>query len=457
MTEITSPKLDLSPLNHRELIAQFDCGPLSSDGGLMILREISDRLGIFDTLAACLPDARDPKRIVHSYRDMIASRVMAISAGYEDCNDLDALRQDPALKMAIGRAPESGVGLPSQPTLSRLENVPALDACSWRSLARMGLALIDLFCTSHKAPPKAITLDIDDTPDVAHGAQQLCLFNTHVGDYCFKPIHVYDADSGKPITCLLFPGKRPDGEIVKRIIRHLVKRITRHWPKVSVTIRGDGHYASHKAMDWLEERGHFYIFGLSTNKLLKPLSFQWTDSVATERALFDKDKVRAFFSHTYKAGSWSKARHVVARVEATKREDLTERAVDTRFIVTNLKGYTDQALYEEVYCARGQAENLIKEHKTYTASDRTSCSNWQANQFRLFLHTAAYWLLHQLRERLPQKSDRKTATFETLRRTFLKIAVRITELKSRIKLSFPTSCAVQDELRSLCKNIAAAP
>lgn len=459
--KFTPSDLSLSPLStpngNREIVARFDGGRLSSNGGLLVLREIDRDLALSQTLANCLTDARDPKRVHHSYRDMIAARLMAIAAGYEDCNDLDHLREDPAFKMAIGRAPETGIGLPSQPTLSRLENLSALQEWSWRALARMGLALIDTFCRSYAAAPKAITLDIDDTPDVTHGAQQLNLFNSFVGEYCYRPIHVYEADSGKPVTCLLFPGKRPDGAMVARIIRHLVQRIARHWPDVNMTVRGDSHYASHKAMDWLEERGDLYIFGLSTNKVLSKLAQPWCDAAATERALVGEDRTRTFHRTSYQAKSWSKQRSVVARVEATKREDLSDRAIDVRFVVSNIPNVGDQALYEEHYCARGQAENFIKDHKRYTASDRTSCHKWQANQFRLFLHTAAYWFLHQLRERLAETSPLKRGTFETLRSQLIKVAVRVTELASRIKLSFPSGCPRQGDLKQLCQAAVSSP
>lgn len=454
MTKTTFSDLALSPIGPRKIVAKFDGGLLSSDGGLLVLRQIDKRVGLSEGLAACLTDPRDPARIHHSQTEMMASRIMAIAAGYEDCDDLDALREDPALKMGIGRAPQSGLGLPSQPTLSRFENRCAQDTASWRGLARMGLKLIDVFCASYKTPPQSIILDIDDTPDIAHGGQQLCLFNGFVGDYCFRPIHVYEGQSGKPITCLLFPGKRPDGAMVARIIRHLVQRIVRHLPNTAITLRGDSHYASHKAMDWLEARGHSYIFGLATNKALQALAQPWSDEVATTRALCGEYKTRDFFGASYAAGSWSKQRQIVARIEATKREDLSERAMDLRFIVTNCGGLSDKALYQDLYCARGQAENFIKDHKLYTASDRTSCHKWQANQFRLFLHTAAYWLLHQVRDSLDPSLRLARATFETIRRSLVKIAVRISELGTRIKLSFAQSCAHQRELKQLCKTWA---
>ncbi len=418
----------LSPLGRHEISARFDGGALSSDGGVLILREIERKLNFAGMIASCLHDERDAGRTIHSQTTMIRTRMFAIACGYEDCDDLDELRHDPALKIACERLPESGCALASQPTLSRLENTP-----SWRELGRMGLALIDLFCDSFSAVPGHIVLDIDDTTDRTYGDQQLCLFNTHAQGYCFQPIHIYDAASGKPVCFLLRPGKRPSGEEAARILRHVIRRIRHNWPRTVITVRGDGHYGTPEVMDLLEQHGCFYIFGLPGNNRLKTLSHPWSEDVAVRRALSGKDKVRRFFQIRYGAKSWSKERKVIARVEATKLGS------DTRFIVTNLPGRAKH-LYEKVYCARGKMENLIKEHKLYTKSDRTSCHRWEANQFRLFLHTGAYWLLLLLRGAAPKRSRFRTATFETIRRTFLKIAVRIEQLKSRIKIALPTAC-----------------
>jgi hypothetical protein len=418
----------LSPVESLEIHARFDGGSLSSDGGVLILREIEKGLDFSNTLASCLNDERDPTRTIHDYATMIRARTFAIACGYEDCDDLDELRQDPALKIACERLPDSGRALASQPTLSRLENTP-----SWRQLGRMGLALIDLFCDSFGTVPSHIVLDIDDTTDRTYGGQQLCLFNTHAAGYCFQPIHIYDAATGKPVCFLLRPGKRPSGEEAAQILRHVIRRIHRNWPRTVITVRGDGHYGTPEVMDLLEQHGCFYIFGLPGNKRLRALSHPWSEDVAVRRVLGKRDKLRRFFQTRYGAKSWSKERKVIARVEAS------EQGCDTRFIVTNLPGRAKH-LYEKVYCSRGKMENLIKEHKLYTKSDRTSCHRWQANQFRLFLHTGAYWLLLLLRRAAPKRSRFRTATFETIRRIFLKIAVRVEQLKSRIRIALPTSC-----------------
>ena len=433
----------LSPVAGKELQARFDGGRLSSDGGVLLFPGIERRLGISDLLASCLSDGRDPASTTHTYADMIRARMFAIACGYEDCDDLDVLRFDPAFKLACGRLSETGDDLMSQPTLSRLENAP-----SWRELGRMGLSMIDLFCASFKAVPERIVLDIDDTDDAVHGGQQLALFNAHYDDYCFQPIHIFEAATGKPVLSLLRPGKRPSGKEAAGILKHVIGRIRRTWPRVEIILRGDGHYGTPEVMEFLEDQGCGYIFGLPGNTRLSKIGHPWCEDTAVRRVRTRKDKVRCFFQTRYRAGSWSRERTVIARVEATSKGS------DIRFIVTNLPGRS-KVLYEKVYCARGRMENMIKEHKLYTRSDRTSCHRWEANQFRLFLHTGAYWLLHQLRQAAPRRSRWRKATFETIRRAFLKIAVRIEELKSRVKIALPSAYPYRPALVSMAGRINA--
>ena len=418
----------LSPVDGLDVHARFDGGALSSDGGVLLLREIERKMGVSGVFASCLADRRDRARTQHSYASMIRARVMAIACGYEDCDDIDALRHDPAMKIACERAPDAALGLASQPTLSRLENTG-----SWRSLARMGLKLIDLFCQSFRTVPGQIVLDIDDTTDRTHGGQQLSLFNAHANGHCFQPIHIYEAMTGKPVAFLLRSGRRPSGVEAARVLRHVIRRIRANWPRVAIIVRGDGHYGTPEVMDLLERQNCSYILGLPGNTRLKEIAHPWCEDAATRRALTGRDRVRRFFQTSYAAGSWARERRVIARIE------VTAMGADARFVVTNLPGRA-KPLYEKVYCARGAMENLIKEHKLYTKSDRTSCHRWEANQFRLFLHTAAYWLLHRLRGTAPKRSRWRTATFETIRRSFLKIAVRVEQFKTRIRLSLPSAC-----------------
>ncbi|MDE0171964.1 MAG: IS1380 family transposase [Defluviicoccus sp.] len=258
----------------------------------------------------------------------------------------DDLRADPLFKLAVGRAPESGRDLCSQPTMSRLENAP-----SRIEVARLTAALVDIFCRSFDAPPAAIVLDIDDTCDAAHGHQQLSLFNAHYDTRCFLPVHVYHVESGKPVAVLLRPGKTPSGVEVRILIKHLVGRIRRHWPRTRLTFRGDSHYGRREAMDWCEANGVEYIFGLAGNAVLHALADGTAADVRARHARTDADKVRGFAEFDYAAGSWHRLRRVVAGIEATAR------GFDARYIVTSLTG-EPRHLYEGIYCARSQAENL---------------------------------------------------------------------------------------------------
>jgi hypothetical protein len=347
MTEATPFLPGLSPVAGKSLTAQQDAGNLTSNGGLIMLRESALRSGVADVVAGPLPDTRNQLLIIHTYSDMVTARMMAIAAGHEDADDLDALRQDPALMIACNRAPEGGHDIPSQPTISRLENLA--DA---KTLYRIGIGFIDLFCRGYATPPASIVLDIDDTDDLVHGGQQLALFNTHAGGHCFQPIHIFEGNSGKPILSLLRPGKRPSGEEIARVLWHVIHRIRRHWPNVRILIRGDGHYCAPEVLDLLRRLQCDYILGLSINPKLDAMAKPWRESCENRRKP-SRPKVRRFHQFSYEAASWSVAEKVVARVEAT------ENGSDARFVVTNLSGRA-KVLYEKVYCARGRMENLIK-------------------------------------------------------------------------------------------------
>jgi len=446
MDDDTLLPLDLSPIAGKKLSVGFDGGHLSSDAGVLLLRAVEHRLGVAERLAACLTDRRHPARVAHSVVEMLKTRMFAIAAGYEDADDCDALRTDPVFKMAVGRAPETGDPLCSQPTMSRLENAP-----SEIEVARMMAAMVDLFCDSFAAVPRRIVLDIDDTEDTVHGAQQLALFNAYYDSYCFLPIHVFEAQSGKPVCAILRPGKTPSGTEARTIVKHLIGRIRRNWPGVQILVRGDSHYARPEVMDWCETHDVDYIFGLAGNAVLYRRVAALVDDVSVRRAGKGAElKVRRFADLRYAAAGWRAERRVIARVEASAQ------GADRRFVVTNLAGRSKH-LYQRVYCARGQAENLIKAHKRHLASDRTSCRSATANQFRLILHSAAYWLLHGLRNAAPKRSVWRTAQLDTIRVRLIKIAARVVELRTRIKVSLPTACADQPILTLVAARLAARP
>jgi hypothetical protein len=391
-----------------------------------------------------LADRRDPDRIDHTLVEMLRLRMFAIAAGYEDTNDCTTLRHDPVFKMAVGHAPESGAPRCSQPTMSRLENAP-----SKIEIARLMGAMIDQFCASYRRPPSSIVLDIDDTFDAVHGRQQMSLFNAHYDERCFLPIHIYEGSSGKPVAMILREGKTPSGREVRTILKHVVARIRRHWPKVHILVRGDGHYGRREAMAWCEETpGIDYLFGLPGNSVLDTMTRPLADELCVERATGAAPTLRRFATLRYGAKSWKKQRRVVARLEATTL------GLDIRYVVTSLTGPAEY-LYETVYCARGQAENFIKLHKAQLASDRTSCRDPKANQFRLILHTAAYWLLHTLRAAAPKRSAAAKAEFQTLRLRLLKIAARVIEGAARIRVWLPTACPDASLFKLLAGRFAA--
>src|SRR6201995_2820200 len=228
---------DFPAVGRKKLVAAFDGGRITTDGGVLLLGMVEQRLGIAAMLAQLIADPRNPACVTHSVDDILRARVLAIACGYEDADDLAHPRTDPAFKLACHRLPDSGGDLCSQPTVSRWENMPSL-----REVVRMTDALIDLYCASFARPPAAVTLDIDATPDTVHGHKDFSLFNRHYGERCFLPIHVYDTATGRPVAVLLRPGKAPSGEEIRGHLRRLVHRFRQHWPATRLTMRGDSHY-----------------------------------------------------------------------------------------------------------------------------------------------------------------------------------------------------------------------
>lgn len=437
----------LPNIHKKKVTAAFDGGRLSSDGGVLLLAAADKRFGLIDTLARLFPDARDPARTTHAMADLLRERVFAIASGYPDGNDLDDLRHDPAFKMACGRLPDSGADLASQPTISRLENTPTL-----RALIRMSRGMVDFWCQSHDKPPKGIVLDIDDTADTVHGHQQMSFFNAHYDERCFLPIHIYDAETGHCVVTILREGKTPAGKEIRAHIRRLVRRIRMHWPDTIITIRGDSHYGRKEAMDWCDDNNVKFIFGLGPNKTLAKQVFAKLDAVNVRRAVGRLDKLRDFASTRYGAKSWSRPRRVLARIEATQG-----KGTDVRYVVTNLTKGSARQLYEDIYCARGRAENLIKRHKGQLASDRTSCRSPLANQMRLILHTAAYWLMRTIRDAIPRTDALASGEFSTIRLRLLKIAVRVRETASRVTLAFAANCPNAALFRDLIRSLSLRP
>lgn len=428
-----------------QVILNFDGDLLSSDGGVLLLREVEDKLGIVKQLSDQLKDTRDARYVQHSLYDQFLQRVLLIASGYEDANDsdVDRLREDAAFKMALGRRPDDDLDLASQPTISRFENNP-----SRSELYRMAKVFADFFIKSYTTPPPAIILDFDDTESEVYGNQQLSLFNGYYGSTCYLPLHVYEALSGKLVTTILKPGQRANGKQMLAIIKRIVGHIRQAWPNTNIFIRGDSHFAYPETMAWIEEQNManqpdepvsdeddligqlYYITGLSSNAVLKR-NVQPTVDQALEIFQETQQPICIYHEFTYQAETWSKPRRVYGKIKVDKK------GYKVHFRVTNIRHMRPSVMEEKVYNPRANCELRIKAHKLDLKSDRTSCHRFEANQFRLFLHSAAYVLMHALSTQVLKATSLAKASFQTIRLLLLKIAVRIKLLKTRIKVEFP--------------------
>jgi hypothetical protein len=432
--ELATP-LHLAPVGDKAVDLDFDGGRLSSDAGLVLLQDPDEQLGLTRALAAVLQDPRDPQRIHFTLHDLLKQRVLQIAAGYEDANDANTLRHDPIFKLLLGRLPDTGAPLASQPTLSRFEN-----HVSRTELYRMARVLVEQFLASYARPPQLIVLDFDDTEDPVHGEQEQARYDGYYGGYCFLPLHLYEGLSGRLITTI-FKAKRFTGTQMLSVLKRLVKRLRQAWPDTLVIFRGDSHFAYPEVMQWIEAQADLsYVTGLTSNAVLQTLA---RDAVEQAKRAYERDrgKITRFHSTRYQAGTWSHSRRVVIKVE------VSDQGVNTRFVVTDMEQARTKVLYQHMYCARGQAENEIKDHKRYLKSDRTSCHRFEANQFRLFLHSAAYVLLDTLRREVFKTAPWACATMETIQLRLLKLGARVQELTDRITISLPSSCPVAPVLR----------
>jgi hypothetical protein len=375
----------LAPVRTKAVALDFDGGRLSSDAGLVLLKDPDEQLGVTRALAAVLSDPRDTRRVHFSQHDLLKQRVYQIAAGYADANDANTLRHDPIFKVLLDRLPETGPSLASQPTLSRFEN-----RVSRTALSRLARVLVDQCIASYARPPKIIVLDFDDTEDRAHGQQEQVHYDSYSGGYCFLPLHLYEGLSGRLITAI-FKAKRFSGAQMLAVLKRLVKHLRHAWPDTWLIVRGDSHFAYPEVMAWIATQPNLsYVTGLTGNAVLKELAGEVVEQAKRAYAR-DGGKITRFHQVRYQAGTWSRSRRVVIKVEGSNP------GVNTRFVVTDLEQARTKGLSQQIYCARGQMENDIKDHKRYVKSDRTACHRFAANQFRLLLHSAAYVLLDTLR------------------------------------------------------------
>jgi hypothetical protein len=433
-TKNSTQELNLFPIKGKNIGLSFSGERISSDGGLLLLRELDSQLNLLLSASNCIHDRRDQRYIDHSVKELLTQRVFQIAAGYEDCNDCNDLREDMIFKMCAGRLPQSDNDLASQPTMNRLENT-----VKKTDLFRLGQCLLDIFINSYSKAPYVIILDCDDTNNDTYGQQELALFNTYYSEYCYMPLHIYEGLSGKLITTILKPGRRNKQANIARLLQKLVAYLQSKWPKTKIIVRGDSHFASQDFMDWTCEKPNVgFITGLTGNAKLHELARVTIESAQREYNQYH-NPVKRYHSFMYKAESWKNYQRVIVKVE------ISSMGANIRYIVTDQYDYRTRDLYEKGYCARGSMELRIKDHKLYLKSDRSSCTKFTANQFRLFLHSMAYILIHTLQKEVLKGSEYANATMKTIQIKIIKTAAWVKEMKTRIKIELPQFCPTKNE------------
>lgn len=450
----------------KEIELNFDAGFISSDAGVLLLANADRRLELSKLASFCIRDSRLPWAVRHDVRKLIKQRVFGIASGYEDCNDAAVIGQDAMHKLVLGLMPSSKVGGASQPTLSRWEN--SVDETSLDALQSL---FVHVFVKTRKKAPAKLRLYMDTTEDVVHGYQQLSFFNGFYGNYCYTPLFVF-SDCGFILGSYLRAGNASPAESSVQAIKRIVRDIRRAWPKTKIELACDAGFAVPELYEYCEQNGVTYFIAAAGHSgyayhaeetvlkckeefetlggIVHQLKKYATpaDKEALKRAWRQKEErirfankedgrmqehfedhlmVRKFSEFSYKAREWSKERRVIARCQYSLE------GPDVRFVVTNCTSKNIKRLYEERYCARAKCENWIKELKNYLKSDRTSCQEFNANQFRVILHSFAYILLWEVR----RKAQMKHHTVDTIRLRLIKVGVLVKELASKVKLSLP--------------------
>jgi hypothetical protein len=424
MTDCNAPALRFSSLGPKTVTADFRGGTLSTDAGVILLREIADETGLFRALDAVIPDPRFPPLILHDQQTMLAQRILGIACGYEDLNDHQTLRNDPALRLAAGQLPDAPAGLASPPTLSRLEN-----RADRKSLVRMAGVLVDQFIAAHPRPPEHLILDFDATDDRIHGHQEGRFFHGYYDNYCYLPLYVFAGD--ELLVAYLRPSDIDASRHSRAVLKLLVTKLRATWPEVKITIRGDSGFCRWRLMRWCDSHGIGYVLGLAKNAVLQRQAAFWTEA-ASRLFQHTGEPQRIFGSFSYAASTWDRPRRVIVKAEHNAQ------GPNPRFVVTNVPG-EPRELYEAVYCQRGEMENRIKEQQLDLFADRTSCHRFLANQFRLTLSSAAYVLVQALRRTALAGTELARAQVGTIRLKLFKVAARVVVSVRRVLFQFSSS------------------
>ena len=451
----------------REIRADFNGGDITSDGGVLLLQEVERRCGIIEQFAHCFDDHRDSRRTEHGVRELVAQRVFGLALGYEDLNDHDELRFDPLLAAAIGksdpkgtrraRSRDQGAGLAGKSTLNRIELSRPGEAETdryRRIVLREELVdqvFLDVFLQAFEKPPSKIILDLDSTDDPLHGQQEGRFFHGYYKHYCYLPLYIFCGDH---LLCARLREANidaPAGAVVE--LERIIARIRQYWPDVEILLRADSAFCREEIMAWCENNGVDYIFGLARNQRLeRKIARRLRDA---ERRCKKTGKPQRFFEEfDYRTlRSWSRSRRVVA-----KAEYLPGRR-NPRFIVTSLKRSKvgRRQAYEDIYCARGEMENRVKEQQLYLFADRTSSTSFRANQTRLYFSSMAYLLLEALRRIGLKGTEMAQALCCTIRTRLLKIGARIKVTVRKVWVAMAQACPYAKLFRLAVVNLRAPP
>jgi hypothetical protein len=462
-TECNAREFNFQALGSREVTARFDGGAITSDAGGLLLREVESKTGIIRRLAACFDDHRDSELVEHTVYEMLAQRIFALALGYEDLNDHDTLRHDPLLAVLVGKADptgqdrhsskDRGKALAGKSTLNRLELTPV--GANQKSRYKKVVArhrdiesfFVETFLALHSVPPKEIVLDLDATDDPIHGHQLGRFFHGYYDNYCYLPLYIF---CGEHLLCAKLRPSDIDGAAgaVKQL-RQIVERIRLAWPDVRIVVRGDSGFCRENLMAWCERNRVDYLLGLAKNVRLQRIVGRELQEAklqfeATGRA------ARVFKEFPYRTRkSWSCERRVVGKAEHLSKGS------NPRFVVTSLsqEEFDARTLYEDLYCARGEMENRIKEQQMCLFADRTSCATMRANQLRLWLSSVAYTLLAALREFGLRDTEMATARCDTIRLKLFKLGALIRLTVRRVWISFSSSCPYQQVFAQVYENL----
>ncbi|MFC1496305.1 IS1380 family transposase [Candidatus Margulisiibacteriota bacterium] len=430
-----------------KLVADFNGGQVSSDGGLVLLREFDKKTSFIQSLNKCIQDPRNPLFVAHQQEELLRQRIFQIVLGYEDADDSDLLRHDPLFQLTVKNHKEKKIfqlneikELASQPTISRLENRIFEEEISW-----MNNFLLGNYIKSRKKPPKSVVLDLDSTNDPTHGHQQLSMYHGYYGETIYHPLLIYEDESKLCLGAFLRPGNVHTANNALECLRPIVKRLKNAFPKTKITIREDAGFSSPENYQFCEDEGLIYVVGIGPNNILKKLAKK---DLTKARKLFKKNKgtVHLYNSFKYKAESWDKKRKIVYKIE------INEHKEEIRFVVTNKKG-NPRPVYE-LYGRRGNCENQIKEYKIGFKADRLSCHRFWANYFRLLLHACAYNFIALFKINLKELAG---AQIDTLRLKLFKVGAWIQESTRRIWLHLSSSWPFRSLFQQAYKAIRGSP